>query len=266
MEHWNDQGLILSARPHGEGGAVVSVLTCDHGRHNGYVYGAKSSKMRGSLEAGTWVEVSWDSRVADQLGHFTIEQARNHSALFLDDPYRLAALLAACALCDAALPEREGHAGLYHGLGALIDTLQTPVWAAAYVLWEIAFLKELGFGMDLTRCAGGGDVQTLAYVSPKSGCAVSLKEGYPYRDKLLILPEFLKPAPYGTAEGRGEGEDIVRGLKMTGYFLENWVFAHHSRGVPDARLRFATIFAKKYGLAAPEDADQARVERTFYGA
>ncbi len=249
MEHWTDQGIILAARAHGENGAVVSVLTRDHGRHNGYVYGAKSSKMRGNLESGTWIEVEWTSRVSDQLGHFTFEQGKNCAARVMDDPLKLAALLSACALCDSALPEREGHAGLYHGMMALMDTLQSPVWAQAYIMWELAFLKELGFGLDLTRCVAGGDSRTLTYVSPKSGCAVSLKEGYPYREKLLALPNFLKGA--GEENGDGDGSrEIVQGLALTGYFLQHWVFAHHSQGVPKARERLGTLVTKQFAVQA----------------
>lgn len=241
MEIWSDHGIVLAARSHGEGGAVVSVLTESHGRHAGYVHGARSSKLRGMVEPGTLVTFEWKARTADQLGTMTFDGGRNLAGLVLDDPPKLAALLSACALCEAALPEREGHASLFRGMKVLLETLQTDIWGAAYVLWEIAFLKELGFGMDLGRCVAGGDPQTLAYVSPKSGCAVSLKEGYPYHDKLLALPEFLKPTSSLRA---GEPEDVVTGLKMTGYFLKNWVFAHHSGGVPEARLRFESLFAK----------------------
>jgi DNA repair protein RecO (recombination protein O) len=246
MEIWSDHGIVLSARPHGEGGAVVSVLTESHGRHAGYVHGARSSKMRGMVEPGTLVTFEWKARIADQLGTMTFDGGRNLAGLVLDDPPKLAALLSACALCEAALPEREGHASLFRGMKALLETLQTEIWGAAYVLWEIAFLRELGFGMDLGRCVAGGDSGTLAYVSPKSGCAVSLKEGYPYRDKLLALPHFLRTIPSATA---GAPEDVAIGLKMTGYFLQNWVFAHHSGGVPEPRLRFESLFVKTYSAA-----------------
>lgn len=229
---------------------MLSLLTSQRGRHLGYVYGAKSQKTRGLLEPGTLLEVDWQSRVADQLGNYTIEQGRNNAALIMDDPLKLAALLSACALCEASLPEREQHEGLFHGMQALIDTLQSDVWGYAYIMWEIAFLKELGFGLNLTRCVANGDPRTLHYVSPKSGCAVSLKEGYPYRDKLLPLPDFLKPEPMGA---KAE-EDVVKGLKMTGYFLEHWVFAHHTQGIPDARLRFASLFATKYPVITTESA------------
>ena len=113
------------------------------------------------------------------------------------------------------------------------------VWDAAYIYWEIAFLKELGFGLDLTRCAGGGDSQTLAYVSPKSGRAVSYAAGEPYKEKLLELPAFLKPNG-----GPADVEEILKGLVMTGHFLEHWAFAHHSKGVPDPRLRLVARYAK----------------------
>jgi DNA repair protein RecO (recombination protein O) len=240
MEQWRDQGFVLSVRPHGEGGAVVSVLTENHGRHAGYVHGAQSSKKRAMLELGSLVSCEWASRVEGQLGTYTLEAEGGLPHGILDDALKLSALLSACALCDSALPEREGHPGLFHGLKTLIEMMNNDVWAAAYVYWEIAFLKELGFGMDLTRCAGGGDAGALAYVSPKSGRAVSYMAGEPYKDKLLELPAFLKPNG-----GPADEVEICKGLKMTGYFLEHWAFAHHTKGVPDPRLRFEERYNRK---------------------
>ena len=233
MERWRDQGIVLSARPHGEGGAVVALLTEENGRHAGYVHGAQSSKKRALLEPGTLVTVEWQARTSDNLGSYKLEEERGLSPIVMGDPLKLGALMAACSLCDAALPEREGHPGLFYGLQAFMDTLDSDIWGAAYVMWEIALLKELGFGLELTKCAGNGDPQTLAYVSPKSGRAVSYAEGEPYKEKLLNLPAFLKPNG-----GPADDDAIATGLKMTGYFLEHWVFAHHTKGVPEPRLRF----------------------------
>ncbi len=239
MESFEDQGIVLSLRAHGEHGAVVALLTRDHGRYLGFVNGAKSSRMRGMLEIGSVADVTWRARTSEQMGAWAIDNAQNTAAFIMTDPLRLSALLSACALVDAALPERESHPALFEGMKALMSTLQMDVWAQAYILWEIAFLRELGFGLDLSRCVAGGDAATLAYMSPKSGCAVSLKEGEPYRHKLLVLPEFLKPNGYRDTQEI----DIARGLKMTSHFLEHWVFAQHTRGVPEARLRFESAFA-----------------------
>ena len=239
MELWEDQGIVLATRPHGENGAVVSLLTEGRGRHAGYVRGAHSSRMRGTMEAGNLVDANWQARTADDLGTMTMELVRSPAAHIMQDPLKLAALQSACALCDSALPEREGHPGLFHGLNALFETLQTEIWAEAYILWEIAFLRELGFSLDFSKCAGGGDAANLTYVSPKTGRAVSLEAGKLYKDRLLMLPEFLKPQ--GTP---GDESDILTGLAMTAYFLEHWAYAHHSQGIPEPRLRFQTRFAK----------------------
>jgi DNA repair protein RecO (recombination protein O) len=239
MERWQDQGIVLAVRPHGENGGIVSLLTETQGRHAGYVRGAHSSRMRGTLEAGNIVDANWQARTSDDLGTLTLELSRSPAAHIMQDPLKLAALQSACALCDSALPEREGHPGLFHGLLALFETLQTDVWGPAYVMWEIAFLKELGFSLDFSKCAGGGDASRLAYVSPKTGRAVSLEAGGPYKEKLLHLPAFLKPGSTSMDEN-----DILIGLDMTGHFLEHWAYAHHTQGVPEARLRFVARFAK----------------------
>jgi DNA repair protein RecO (recombination protein O) len=233
MENWQDQGIVLSVRAHGESGAVVSLLTENNGRHAGYVRGISSSKNRGIIEPGNLVSAAWSSRVTDQLGAFVIEPMRSITAPLMSDPLRFGALISACSLCDAALPEREGHPGLFHGLLALLETLDGEAWGAVYIMWEIAFMRELGFGLELHKCVAGGDTSTLAYVSPKSGRAVSEEKAEPYRDKLLPLPDFLKPG--GSSIDHAE---IIRGLELTGHFLEHWVFAQHTKGVPEPRLMF----------------------------
>lgn len=239
MEQWQDQAIVLSVRGHGENGAIVTVLTEQRGKHAGFVQGARSSKMRGVLEAGNSVDVRWQSRISENLGSFVVELNHNPSANILSEPLKLSALQSVCALCDAALPEREAHTGLYHGTLAVFDSFAGEAWGAAYIIWEIAFLRELGFSLDLTRCAAGSDDADLCYVSPKTGRAVSRSAGEPYKEKLLPLPAFISPAG-----GEMTDEAILDGLKMTGHFLEHWAFTHHTSGIPEARLRFADRFAK----------------------
>lgn len=256
MEQWQDQSIILNVRAHGESGAVVSVLTENQGRRAGYMRGASSSKNRGTLEIGNVVDANWRARTADSLGTLTLELSRSTAARFLQDPLKLAALQSACALCDQAVPEGEGGEGLFHGMLALFQIFDSDAWQAGYIMWEIALLKELGFSLDLTQCAGGGDNNTLAYVSPKTGRAVSYAAAEPYKDKMLPLPSFLKPNG-----GPIDDEDILTGLQLTKFFLEHWAFAHHSRGLPEARnrlgLRFTETFAKTKGRAE-KDGDNTR--------
>ena len=234
--HWSDEGIVLAARAHGESGAVVQLLTRAHGRHAGLVRGGQGRRARGILQPGNLVAAQWSGRLPEHLGSYVCEPLTAYAARVLEDADRLAALSAAAAVCEAALPEREPHAPCFEGLRALLEALPGDHWAEVYVQWELALLAELGFGLDLARCAAGGANDQLAYVSPKSGRAVSLAAGEPYRDRLLPLPGFLA--------GRGGGGplEVGQGLGLTSFFLERHVFAPHHKPVPAARQRLAERF------------------------
>lgn len=233
---WADDGIVVSARAQGESSAVAVLFTRAHGRHAGLVQGGRSARLRAALEPGTLVAARWRARLSEQLGRLTVEPLTGYGVRFLDDPARLAALVAACAVTETALPEREPHPALFDGLLALFGVLDTPAWAEAYVRWEVGLLAELGFALDLDRCAVTGGNDWLAYVSPRSGRAVSAAAGEPYADRLLRLPAFL--AGQGGAGGPAE---VAAGLALTGHFLER----HALHGpLPAARLRLAERFRR----------------------
>lgn len=244
MISWQDTGIILSLRPHGENGGVASLLTRSHGRAAGYVYGASSPKIRGLLEIGNIVSAQWQAKSADQLGTYHFELEKSHAGEVLGDSLKLTALQAACALADRTLPEHEKHPGVFDGMAAFMEAFSTPVWGAAYIFWELGLLRELGFGIDLAKCASTGATENLRYVSPKSGCAVSEAAGEPYKDRLLALPPFLR------GEARFDDADILDGLKLTGYFLLHRVFSQANANLPEPRLRLEEKFREKAGAAA----------------
>jgi DNA repair protein RecO (recombination protein O) len=230
---WRDSGFVLTARRHGESAAIVELLTEAHGRRAGLVRGGQSPKRRALLQPGNLVAASWRGRLPEHLGAFEIELLRAHAAGLIDDPDRLAALSSAAALIVLALPEHEPHGDVFHGLSRLIAALDSTDWPARYVAWECALLAALGFGLDLTACAATGINDDLAYVSPRSGRAVSRSAGAPYHDKLLPLPAFLwRDVP-------AEGADIVAGLTLTGHFLHHHLLEPQGRLLPEARARLA---------------------------
>lgn len=234
---WRDRGIVLSTRPHGESGLVLQLLTEAHGRHAGLVRAGSGPTRRGLYQSGNLVTASWRARLAEHLGHFTCEPLRSTAALYLDDPPRLSALVSACAVLEAGLPERQAYPAIYDGAVALIEALAWPYWAAAYVRWELGLLAALGYGLDLSRCAATGVTENLVYVSPKTGRAVSAAAAEPFRDRLLPLPAFL------VAAGEADPAAVAQGLDLTGYFLERHVFAAIQRDMPPARRRLAEALA-----------------------
>lgn len=230
---WRDEGIVLSARAHGENGLIASLLTRDHGRHAGFVHGGVSRRARPIWQPGNVVALAWRARLAEQLGNYTAELREPHAARALEDAAELAGLAAACAVIDAALPEREPHPAMFDGFLAFLTVLGHPGWPAIYVRLELGLLQELGFGLDLSACALTGATTDLAYVSPKTGRAVSRAAAGPYKEKLVVLPGFLS-----TGGLPSDPEDLRQGLDLTAFFLERHVFWPHNKPLPAARARF----------------------------
>ena len=231
---WRDTGFVLATRRHGENALIVDLLTREHGRHAGLARGGQSPRVRAILQSGNEVAAVWRGRLDEHLGTIACEMLRAHAARFLDDPGRLAGLTSAAALVGAALPEREPHGDVFTSFARLIEALDSAVdWPAQYVRWEHDLLSALGFGLDLSRCAVSGATAGLAYVSPRTGRAVSRTSGLPYHDRLLPLPEFLwRNTPADEAE-------LDLGMTLTGHFLVHHVFAPQGRTLPAARMRLA---------------------------
>ena len=238
--NWTDEGVVLSVRPHGETAAVVELFTRSHGRHLGLVHGGRSRKLRPVLQMGNHVDAAWKARLAEHLGHMSIEMRRGYAAGAMDNAAALAGLTSLCALARL-VPERDPHPNLYEVtlfvLGYLDDE---TVWPALFVRWELALLDELGFGLDLGECAATGKNDQLIYVSPKSGRAVSAAAGEPYKDRLLALPQFLTGARVGAVST----SDIAAGLALTGHFLETRVLAPRGEEMPEARRRLVSLLAR----------------------
>ena len=164
---WTDEGIVLSARKHGESSVIAQLLTGRRGRHAGLVRGGAGRRIRGVLQPGNQVSASWRARLAEHLGTMTVEPVRARAADLLSDSDRLAGLSAACAVAEAVLPERQPHRGAYEGMLALLDEIErSESWPLVYVRWEAGLLAELGFGLDLASCARTGAETGLAYVLP----------------------------------------------------------------------------------------------------
>jgi len=227
---WRDDALVLSVRPYGEGSAVVNLLTRERGRHAGLAQGVRGKAGRGLYEIGNRLAVDWRARLEDQLGRLSAELVTPTAALLMDDGDALTAAVACCALLDIVLPEREPQPGVFEATAVLLESLTRPDWQEVVIYWELGLLAALGYGLDLSRCAATGATEGLAWVSPKTGRAVSLEAGEAWKDRLLPLPAFL---------GGPEGSDrpLMDGFRLTGHFIEEWLLAPLHREPPAARSR-----------------------------
>ncbi len=234
---WIGDAIMCTVLPHGEHGAIARLLTPDVGLLAGYVKAGRSTKFRAMLLPGNILRTQWRMRVESQLGSFTLDMARSRAASLFSDRRRGAAIAWATALISASVPERQPYPGIYQGLDALLETIthagDERIWAATLVRFELLVLAELGFGLDLAKCAATGMTENLVFVSPKSARAVSFDAGLPWREKLLQLPPFLLEDSAVTPAW----DDIRQGFLLSGYFLDRSVFAERATGAIEARRR-----------------------------
>ena len=243
---WESEGLVIGAQVYGESGLILDVLTRERGRRRGFVHGGTSRKKRALFEIGASLQLSWRARVEDQLGRFdTTEPIALRAAGLIDAPAALLALSSVTALLRDALPENQALPGQYEAAELVLEALtDETIWPALYVRWEAGLLAGLGYGMDLKRCAVTGDTAGLAFVSPRTGRAVTHEGAGDYADKLLSLPAFLVDA-----SAEPDASAIAAGLRLTGFFLERRLFADTHRAAPDARTRLIDKM-RKAGLCA----------------
>lgn len=238
---WTDEGIVLGTRRHGEANAILEVMTRAHGRHLGLVRRGAGTRMRPVLQPGNSVQATWRARLDLHLGYFTVEGLQLRAASFLAQAYAVYGVSHLAALCRL-LPERDPHPNIHDALTAILQTLDDRIAVAVGVArFELQLLAELGFGLDLDRCAATGEDVDLVYVSPKSGRAVSQAAGAPWHDRLLRLPPFLRAEPMQT---RPSPDELTEAFALTGYFLLRHVFERPEARISDAREQFVAAVTR----------------------
>ena len=237
---WQDEGVLIAMRAHGEASAIIEVFTAAHGRHAGVVRGGASRKQAAIMQTGTQLAVTWRARLEDHIGSYTVEPLQSRAGL-LADRLALAGLSSICALLRVALPERDAHLALWRTTMALLAALEhDPDWPALYLRWELTLLEDMGFGLDLSRCAVSGARDDLAFVSPKTGRAVSRAGAGEWADRLFPLPACL------LGQGPVIGAELIQGLAITGHFLSRELTdVLGNRPMPEARERLLALLEKR---------------------
>ncbi|MEL6203968.1 MAG: DNA repair protein RecO [Pseudomonadota bacterium] len=237
---WRDEGIVLAVRRHGESGAIAEVFTAAHGRHAGVVRGGGSRKLAGVLQPGSQVSVAWRARLEEHLGNFTVEPVRSRAGAAMAHRTELAGLASVCALSSFALAERQAYPAFYDQTVTMLDLIgESPLWPFAYLRWEAALLSAMGFGLDLDACAVTGVTEGLAFVSPRSGRAVSVAGAGDWADRLLPLPGALR------GEATENRTEVIEGLATTGWFLDNRLAPSlGDRPIPEARQRLVAALGR----------------------
>jgi DNA repair protein RecO (recombination protein O) len=244
---WTDDGIVIGTRRHGETSLIVELMTRAHGRHLGLVRGGRGRRLRPVLQAGNSITTTWRARLDEHLGYYAVEPMVDRAGRLMESAAAIYGIQATAALLRL-LPEREAHPRLHEFAVAILEAFDEPMLAAGLIArLEVLILEDLGFGLDLDACAVTGSNDDLAYVSPKTGRAVTRSAGEPYHGRLLALPPFLLASPSAPAPSPGE---VAAAFRLTGYFLARHVYEPRGIAIPEARATFVAWLERTANPAA----------------
>ncbi len=240
---WQDEGVVIGLRKHGETSVILEIMTAARGRHVGMVLGGRSRRLRALLQPGNGILATWRARLDEHIGTFAVEPLQMRAGRIMESALALHALNHLCALVRL-LPERDPHPDLHARFGRMLDVLDDrQTLPRLMVEFELSLLADLGFGLDLTSCAATGATTGLAYVSPRTGRAVTRDAGEPYRNRILALPAFLLEEGDEPPSGTVEADDLRAGFQLTRHFLERDIFLPRGLAMPESRQAYlAALF------------------------
>ncbi len=213
----NDEVIIIKKKKYRESSLLITFFSLNHGINSGLVKGVLKKDF-GTYEIGNKVFIKCTFRLDNQLWNCRFELIKNNSIILFDDKNRLNALLTICSILELSFPKNNPYKKIYKETMKLIENLFSKDWLETYVKWELFLLSELGYGLDLEKCAVSGIKNNLIYISPNSGKAVSDKEGEIYKEKLLDLPEFLINHNISATK-----ESLKQAIKLTGFFINKFL-------------------------------------------
>ena len=236
---WESNGLILNFSKYNEKSYILEIFTEEHGKHKGIIRGLHSKNKRSIIEPGNEVFATWSGRLETHLGNYNVEPIKLWSSHVLQFKDKLSAISSICSLISLTMAERQPNPIIYFSSKKLIEIVASKRedWIREYVFWEMQLLSEIGYGLDLERCAVTSKSSDLLYVSPSSGRAVTNEGAGDFRNKLLPLPKFMTDF-----KANYDNDDIYNALNLTEFFFKKRFFLPNNLNFPQSRNRLKELF------------------------
>ena len=236
---WESNGLILNFSKYNEKSYILEIFTEEHGKHKGIIRGLHSKNKRSIIEPGNEVFATWSGRLETHLGNYNVEPIKLWSSHILQFKDKLSAISSICSLISLTMAERQPNPLIYFSSKKLIEIVASTRddWIREYVFWEMQLLSEIGYGLDLERCAVTSKSSDLVYVSPSSGRAVTNEGAGDFKNKLLPLPKFMTDF-----KANYDNDDIYNALNLTEFFFKKRFFLPNNLNFPQSRNRLKELF------------------------
>lgn len=232
---WKDEGIIIATKKYGDKNLILSLFTKNHGKRRGLIRLTNSNNLK--FQVSNLLDVEWSAKLPENLGFFKCELIKSSFYHFFHDRLKNIAIVAFSSILEKVLPESERFPVLYDNFRYFIDIMKHDnlSWQSHYLNLELLLLAQMGFKLDLSKCAVTGITKNLQFISPKTGRSVSKEAGNYYADKLLPFPQMLYDVYNNNLQNSYSAQEFQLGLKVTGYFLNKYLFLQLEMKFPESR-------------------------------
>ncbi|MBD0390986.1 DNA repair protein RecO [Wolbachia endosymbiont of Pentalonia nigronervosa] len=229
---WQDEGVVIATKKYGDKNLILSLFTKNHGKYRGLVRSTNNKFQISNL-----LHVEWSAKLPENLGFFKCELIESPFHHFFHDRLKNIAVVSFAFMLEKVLPENEPCIALYNHFQYFIDVIKynNESWQSYYLNLELSLLTQLGFRLDLSKCAATGETEDLHFISPKTGRAVSKAAGDYYANKLLPFPQMLRDVYNNNLQNSYSFEEFQLGLRVTGHFLNKYLFSQLNMELPEPR-------------------------------
>jgi len=224
---WKDEGFILSKKKYGENSIIIEVFTSNHGKCSGIVYGGTSRKINNYLQLGNKIQVILKTKNENRLGYFKIEIIDAISPYFFDDNKKLNCLFSSLDLLKTTLPELLSYNSIYVLFSNFLNELMfNKNWIVHYIFWEINFLKEIGFDMNLAS-------NLISKNYSNNNMAIVLID-----NEKMNIPNFMIENIFENIDTKS----IYSALKLIGKFLQKNILLPNNLNYPTSRKNLESFY------------------------
>ena len=224
---WKDEGFLLSKSNYAENSIIIEVFTLNHGKCSGIVYGGTSKKIKHYLQIGNKIDVNLRTKNDSKLGYFKIEIIDAISPFFFNDNKKLNCLFTSLNLLKTVLPEMQSNNFIYVLFSNFLNELMfNDNWIVYYIFWEIDFLKEIGFDMNLS-----------SNLFSKNYSKENMTTVYIDNEKINI-PSFMVDKKFDNIDTKS----IYYALTFIGKFLKKNILTPNNLNYPISRIKLENYF------------------------
>jgi DNA repair protein RecO (recombination protein O) len=222
---FEDKGYLLSKYIYNENSVISEIFTINHGKVSGIIFGASSKKLKNYLQIGNKFHINFNSKTDDRVGYFKVELEEALAPIYFDNKKKLACIISAMNLIKLLTVESQENIKIFKLIDNFFYLLKNKNWLKQFILWELQFLKVIGYDLQLKNLVDQVIVNGEKIYFVKSN------------NEKKLIPNFL----IDIDEHVQDNKILLKGLKLVGDYINKSILKPNNISFPNARIEFVNL-------------------------